>query len=175
MTTGRRGCRVHSEAAALTSGKTALMTAYGVVECVAFLALFAYSIGRVEGLVVSRTIDDSSTAALTKPIVVDLTVLSMCAVQPSVMTRCAFKRPWTRIVRAPIERSTPTGAPRRSPITAARCSLASATTRSAGRSLRHPATATREAAARLGIPADAVIPVEQIGPMAGEFPSSSPT
>jgi hypothetical protein len=34
--------------------------------------------------------------------------------------------------------------------------------------------AIREAAARLGIPADAVIAVEQIGPMAGEFPSSSP-
>ena len=35
--------------------------------------------------------------------------------------------------------------------------------------------AIREAAARIGIPADAVVPVEQIGPMAGEFPSSSPT
>jgi len=31
----------------------------------------------------------------------------------------------------------------------------------------------REAAARLGIPADAVIPVEEIGPMADQFPSSS--
>ena len=35
--------------------------------------------------------------------------------------------------------------------------------------------AIREAAARLGIPADAVIAVEEIGPMAGQFPSSSPT
>jgi hypothetical protein len=35
--------------------------------------------------------------------------------------------------------------------------------------------ALREAAARLGIPADAVVPVEEIGPMAGQFPSSSTT
>ena len=33
--------------------------------------------------------------------------------------------------------------------------------------------AIREAAARLGIPADAVIAVDEIGPMAGQFPSSS--
>lgn len=33
----------------------------------------------------------------------------------------------------------------------------------------------REAAARLGIPVDAVVPVEEIGPMAGRFPSSSTT
>ncbi len=34
--------------------------------------------------------------------------------------------------------------------------------------------AIREAAARLGIPADAVVAVEQIGPLAGQFPPSSP-
>ena len=34
--------------------------------------------------------------------------------------------------------------------------------------------AIREAAARLGIPADAVVAVEQIGPMADQFPWSSP-
>ena len=33
----------------------------------------------------------------------------------------------------------------------------------------------REAAARLGIPADAVIAVEEFGPMAAQFPSSSTT
>lgn len=33
--------------------------------------------------------------------------------------------------------------------------------------------AIREAAARLGIPADAVVAVEQIGPMAGQFPPTS--
>lgn len=35
--------------------------------------------------------------------------------------------------------------------------------------------AIREAAARLGIPADAVVAVEEIGPMAGQLPSSSTT
>lgn len=35
--------------------------------------------------------------------------------------------------------------------------------------------ALREAAARLGIPADAVVPVDSIGPMADQFPSSSTT
>lgn len=32
--------------------------------------------------------------------------------------------------------------------------------------------AIREAAARLGIPADAVVPVNQIGPMAAQFPAT---
>ena len=35
--------------------------------------------------------------------------------------------------------------------------------------------AIREAAARIGIPADAVVPVTEIGPMAGQFPPSSST
>jgi hypothetical protein len=35
------------------------------------------------------------------------------------------------------------------------------------------AEAIREAAARLGIPADAIVEVDQIGPMAGQFPSPS--
>lgn len=35
--------------------------------------------------------------------------------------------------------------------------------------------ALRHAAARLGIPADAVVPVEEIGPQAHRFPSSSNT
>ena len=33
------------------------------------------------------------------------------------------------------------------------------------------ADSIREAAARLGIPADSVLPVEEIGPMADQFPS----
>jgi hypothetical protein len=35
--------------------------------------------------------------------------------------------------------------------------------------------AIREAAVRLGIPADAVIPVEEIGPLAGQFPPTMTT
>ena len=37
------------------------------------------------------------------------------------------------------------------------------------------AEAIVEAAARLGIPADAVVPVEEIGPMAGRFPLRTTT
>lgn len=37
------------------------------------------------------------------------------------------------------------------------------------------AEAIREAAARVGIPADVVTPVEEIGPMAAAFPSSKAT
>ena len=33
--------------------------------------------------------------------------------------------------------------------------------------------AIREAAARLGIPADVIVPVDQVGPMADQFPSLS--
>lgn len=82
------------------------MAAYGVVVYFTFLAVFAYLIGWVEGLVVPRTIDEGPAASLTTAILVDLAVLSVFAVQHSAMARPAFKRRWTRAVPAPVERST---------------------------------------------------------------------
>ncbi len=83
-----------------------LMAAYGAAAYVLFLVVFLYSIGWVEGLVVPRDINEGPEASTAVAIVVDLILLSIFAVQHSVMARPAFKRGWTRIVPEPIERST---------------------------------------------------------------------
>ena len=83
-----------------------LMVLYAVVTYALFLALLAYAVGWVEGLVVPRSIDDGPEAATWVAIVVDTGLLAVFALQHSVMARPAFKRWWTRYVPAPIERTT---------------------------------------------------------------------
>lgn len=86
--------------------KRSLMTVYGIVVYAAFLASFVYLIGFVEGLGVPKGIDDGPSTAVGLAIVIDLSLLTVFAVQHSVMARPAFKRWWTRYVPAAIERST---------------------------------------------------------------------
>ncbi|TSE01705.1 isoprenylcysteine carboxylmethyltransferase family protein [Skermania sp. ID1734] len=82
------------------------MTVYGSLVYLLFLATLLYSIGWVEGLVVPRTIDSGHEASTAVAIVIDLALLSVFAVQHSVMARPAFKRRWTRVIPPPMERST---------------------------------------------------------------------
>ena len=82
------------------------MRAYGFFVYGAFLAGFVYFIGWVEGLLVPRTIDEGPAGPTALAIVVDLLLLGLFAAQHSVMARPWFKRLWTRVVPAPVERST---------------------------------------------------------------------
>lgn len=88
---------------------------YGVAVYAAFLVTFLHAIAFVEAAhlrlgsfdLVPRTIDDGGTSASTsRALVVDLLLLSLFAVQHSVMARPAFKRWWTRFVPPAVERST---------------------------------------------------------------------
>ena len=79
---------------------------YGVVCYLVFLVVFVYSIGFVGDLVVPRSVDHGITASLGEALVVNIGLLTLFAVQHSVMARPAFKRWWTRFVPPPIERST---------------------------------------------------------------------
>jgi len=96
--------------------KRALFFAYSVVVYVLFLGTFLYAIGFVgnfhfgpwNGLsFVPKSMDlGGEGAPLVDALVVDALVLAVFAIQHSGMARRGFKERWTKIVPAPIERST---------------------------------------------------------------------
>jgi len=83
-----------------------LAVLYAAVSYLSFLATILYAIGFIGNGVVPKTIDVGSAGVGAPALVVDLGLLGVFAVQHSVMARPSFKRWWTRVVPAPIERST---------------------------------------------------------------------
>jgi protein-S-isoprenylcysteine O-methyltransferase Ste14 len=79
---------------------------YGVVCYLLFLAAFLYAIGFVTNWLVPKSIDTGPLTPSTEALLIDVLLLSVFAIQHSVMARPAFKRWWTRFVPRPIERST---------------------------------------------------------------------
>jgi len=79
---------------------------YGVVVYLVFLVTFIYAVGFVGNLGVPRGLDSPATAPWLESLLIDLLLLSVFAVQHSVMARKGFKAWWTKIVSPSVERST---------------------------------------------------------------------
>lgn len=86
--------------------KRLLYFAYGLSAYLICLATLAYAAAFVGGFVVPRRLDGPLQGSLLEAVIVDCALLTLFALQHSVMARRWFKQWWTQIVPWTIERST---------------------------------------------------------------------
>jgi methanethiol S-methyltransferase len=79
---------------------------YGLLCYAFFFVTFLYAILFVENMLMPRTIDVGQPSGVTEALIINLMLMSLFAIQHSVMARPQFKRWWTQFVPNTVERST---------------------------------------------------------------------
>lgn len=83
-----------------------LTVIYGVIAYLAGVLTLIYAIGFVGDFIVPKTINSGTGTGTTTAVIINLLVLTLFALQHSVMARPAFKKWWTQFIPESIERST---------------------------------------------------------------------
>jgi protein-S-isoprenylcysteine O-methyltransferase Ste14 len=79
---------------------------FGAVSYITFLVTILYAIGFVSDFLVPKSINDGVKTPIFEAVAINLALMSLFALQHSVMARKGFKQWWTRFIPKPVERST---------------------------------------------------------------------
>ena len=82
-----------------------LVFLFGALSYGVFFFTFLYQIGFVEGMLVPKAMNDGKVVSVAWAVVINLVLLSLFAIQHTIMARLVFKQWWTKIVSKPLERS----------------------------------------------------------------------
>jgi protein-S-isoprenylcysteine O-methyltransferase Ste14 len=79
---------------------------YGIASYAFFLVTFLYALLFVENMLVPKSIDSGPVTAFGESLIVNVILLTLFAIQHSLMARPQFKTWWTQFVPPAVERST---------------------------------------------------------------------